>query len=146
MLALGNRDRPYRLASKRSETSTILSWSSGVSWTVIFHWSGGNWPAMESRNCRGSRNYRSGREAASRPPHALGGFAVQAANFEVSHLVDAALLKLEYVIDGGVGIVGFRRWLDLNAHVAAGSVEFFQGFHILVGLHGVRRFDRVADG
>src|SRR6476661_3843323 len=45
--------RPYLRGSKCSETSTVLSWSSGVSWTVIFHWSAGYWPLMESRNCRG---------------------------------------------------------------------------------------------
>ena len=52
-------------------------------------------------------------------------------------------LKLEHVFDGGVGIVRFRGRVDLNAHVAAGSVEIFQGFDILVGLHGVRGLTRL---
>src|SRR6478609_5443356 len=46
-------DRPYLRGSKCSETSTVLSWSSGVSCTVIFQRSAGYWPLMESGNCRG---------------------------------------------------------------------------------------------
>src|SRR6185369_6725640 len=40
-LFVPGKHKIHRMGSKRSETSTTLSWSSGVSWSVIFHWSAG---------------------------------------------------------------------------------------------------------
>ena len=48
---------------------------------------------------------------------------VQTANFEVTHLVDAAFFELEDVLCCGVGIIQVGDWADLDSHIAAGSVK-----------------------